>query len=258
MTNPYAPDDVAARFYDTIYRKVRNADAGYYLKKIMQAKGPVLEVGVGTGRIFCPALAGGADIYGIDLSPAMIGKLKEKIRPEHRKRVTVQDAARMSIDKKFDLIIAPFRVFSHLISVRDQLAVLEKIHSHLKPGGRFIFDVFVPNLKALAEGMTEKLDFEGTYAPGKSLRRYSSTLIDPIKQIIHVTMRFVWEEKSGEMTGFWEFPLRYFFRYELEHLIHRSELELDALYGDFYENALESRSEEFLAVCIRGMQAAGT
>ncbi|MBN1224628.1 MAG: class I SAM-dependent methyltransferase [Candidatus Aminicenantes bacterium] len=254
MKNPYERTDTVARFYDTIYAKVRSIDTGYYLKKIAQTKGPVLEVGVGTGRIFFTALKKGADIFGIDASPAMIEKLKKKIGPEDQCRVAVQDAISMQLEKKFDLIIAPFRVFSHLITVEDQLSALDKIHDHLMPGGLFIFDVFIPNHKALAEGMTDRLDFEGEHAPGKILRRYSSTQTDPIEQLIHVTMRFVWEENGREMTDKWEFPLRYFFRYELEHLIGRSKLKLGHIFGDFHENELDADSEEFLVVCTRGIQ----
>jgi SAM-dependent methyltransferase len=251
MANPYERTDAVARFYDTIYDRVRGADRGYYLKKIIQAEGAVLEVGVGTGRIFCTALKKGADIFGIDVSPAMIERLKEKIHTEDHHRVSVQNVVAMDLGEKFDLIIAPFRVFSHLIKVRDQISALERIHSHLRPGGRFIFDVFVPNLKTLIEGMTDRLDFEGEHAPGQKLKRFSTTRADLMKQIIHVTMHFVWEENRREISNQWEFPFRYFFRYELEHLIHRSELDLVGIYGDFLEKPPTSDSEDYVVVCSR-------
>ena len=251
MVNPYERTEAVARFYDTIYDKVRGADRGYYLKKILQARGPVLEIGAGTGRIFCVALQKGANIFGIDLSPAMIDRIKEKIHPEDHHRVSVQNVVTMDLEEKFQLIIAPFRVFSHLIDVQDQLSALDNVHRHLQPGGRFIFDVFVPNLQALIEGMTDKLDFEGEHAPGKKLKRFSTTRADPMKQIIQVTMRFVWEEDGKDMSDQWEFPLRYFFRYELEHLIHRSKLDLVSIFGDFHEKEPNSNSQDFIVVCAK-------
>ena len=67
----YYPEYVA-RFYDVIYSKIRaGTDSEYYLKQILKTQGPVLELGVGTGRLFVDALKQGADIYGIDaLVPA--------------------------------------------------------------------------------------------------------------------------------------------------------------------------------------------
>lgn len=175
MANPYERTDALARFYDTIYDKVRGADRGTISKKLFKLGGPVLEIGVGTGRIFCGALKKGVDIFGIDVSPAMLEKLKEKIPAEDHHRVTLQNVSAMDLGENFDLIIAPFRVFSHLINVEDQLSALDGIHRHLQPGGQFIFDVHVPNLRFLIEGMTDKLDFEGEHAPGKKLQGFSTT-----------------------------------------------------------------------------------
>lgn len=79
-----------ARFYDTFYRHLRDAhDYRFYMNRILSAKGPVLEVGAGTGRFFKDALEKGADIYGIDISPAMIDVLKTKLPEKHHHRVAM-------------------------------------------------------------------------------------------------------------------------------------------------------------------------
>lgn len=244
--------DFVARFYDVTYAKVlTGADCGYSLKKISQTKGAVLEVGVGTGRIFVDALKMGADIYGIDVSPTMIDILKAKLDKKDQNRVRIQDARNLDLEKTFNLIIAPFRVFSHFLSIEDQLKVLNKIHDHLNPGGKLIFDVFVPNLKYLIEGLEDTPDFEGEYEEGKKLTRFSSAEPDLVNQILYVTMHFIWEEDGRKIKKKWRFPLRYYFRYELEHLIHRSKLELVNIYGDFHENELDEESKDFIVVCRR-------
>lgn len=244
--------DFVARFYDVTYAKVlTGADCGYYLKKISQTKGSVLEVGVGTGRIFLDALKMGADIYGIDVSPNMIDLLKAELDKKDHHRVKVQDVRDLDVGKKFDLIIAPFRVFSHLLTVEDQLKALDKIHDHLNPGGRLIFDVFVPNLKYLVEGLGDTPDFDGEYEEGKRLTRFSSAEPDLMNQTLHVTMNFIWEDDDRKIKKKWRFPLRYFFRYELEHLIHRSKLEFVDIYGDFRENQPDDESKDFIVVCKR-------
>ena len=152
--------------------------------------------------------------------------------------------------KKFKLIIAPFRIFSHLITTDDHLSALRNIFNHLEKGGRFIFDVFLPNLKMIKEGNEDYLQFEGEYKPGKLLQRFESARPDYINQIQHVTFKYVWEE-NGIHEEIVEFPFRYFFRYELEHLIARSGLILKNMYGDFEYGKLDSKSNNMICVCKR-------
>jgi len=149
------------------------------------------------------------------------------------------------------LLLPPFRVLSHIIEVDDQIKALNSIHDHLAPGGAFIFDLFVPNLKLLLEGLPPTVDFDGEHAPGQSLRRTTSATSDLITQITTVTMAFTWEDEGQQYSREWSFQMRFFFRYELEHLIARSKLALKAIYGDFAESPLDSKSKELLVHCIR-------
>ena len=106
MEEHFEYPEFVARFYDLIYNKIRTGtDFEYFMNKILEVKGPVLEVGTGTGRFFIEALNKGADIYGIDVSTSMINKLKEKLDKKHYGRISVQDAKKLQIDKKFDLKI---------------------------------------------------------------------------------------------------------------------------------------------------------
>ena len=85
-----------------------------------------MEVGVGTGRFFIEALNQGVDIYGIDISASMVEVLKNKLPKEDHNRVYVENFCKLNMNKKFDLIIAPFRVFMHLLKVEDQFKALKK------------------------------------------------------------------------------------------------------------------------------------
>jgi len=252
MEEHFEYPEFVARFYDLIYNKIRTGtDFEYFMNKILEVKGPVLEVGTGTGRFFIEALNKGADIYGIDVSTSMINKLKEKLDKKHYGRISVQDAKKLQIDKKFDLIIAPFRVFSHMIEIKDQLKFLDNIYDHLKKKGTFIFDLFVPDLKMILEGINNLTDFEGEYEKGKKMKRIISMNSVLIKQVSYVSMTFVWEENDKEITKEWTFPFRYFFRYEIEHLVNQSKLKLEKIYGDFENNDLSPDSKEFIIVCKR-------
>jgi len=241
--------DYVARFYDVVYAQVRTTDHDFYLKKILAANGPVLEIGVGTGRFFLEALKLGADVYGIDASDTMLGVLKKQLDSSQHSRISRQQAEDFSLERKFNLIIAPFRVFSHLITIDQQLRTLERIHHHMNENGIFIFDLFVPNMKFLIEGVNENVDFEGEYAPGKKLRRITSFYADLINQVNNVTMRYEWDENGKINSHSWQFQMRYFFHWEIEHLIARSPLKLETILGDYEENPLTNQSKDFIVVC---------
>ncbi len=250
MKKEHLYPDFFARFYDVIYDHIRSsADHDYFMHKILEANGPVLEVGAGTGRFFTEALKNGADIYGIDISPAMTEVLKQKLPAKDHHRVSVQDVCKLKMNKKFKLILAPFRVFMHLTTIEEQLSALHKVHEHLEAGGLFIFDLFVPNLKLLNEGIENANDFTGEYEPGKILKRYSTMHADLIRQISHVKFRFEWDENGKIQSKEWVTELRFFFRYELEHLLRCSAFDSYKIYGDFSENELTKDSKEFVVVC---------
>jgi SAM-dependent methyltransferase len=250
MSDPYP--DFVARFYDAVYARVRDGvDNEYYLTRMTAAGGPVLEVGVGTGRLLCEARRRGADVWGIDVSSAMIERLRSKLPPEDRARAWVDDAVTMRSDRRFALAVAPFRVLSHVPAVEEQIRFLDNLHDHLLPGGTLIFDLYVPSLRLLLDGLDEHLDFDGEHAPGQRLRRYLTARSDLVRQMTRARMTFVWDEGNEERRADWDFEMRFFFRYEIEHLVARSKLCLVAMHGDFEEGPLDEGSREFVVVCRR-------
>jgi SAM-dependent methyltransferase len=251
MNEPYP--DFAARFYDAVYAKVRDGtDNDFYLARMAAAGGPVLEIGAGTGRLLREAVRRGVDAWGIDVSPAMVERCRAQLPAEARDRVRLADAVSMRMGRDFALVVAPFRVLSHVATVEDQCRVLDTVYEHLVPGGAFVFDVYVPNLKLLLEGLPELCDFDGQWAAGRRLRRFvSSAPADLARQTNHVRMTFVWDEEDGEHRDTWEFDMRFFFRFEIEHLVARSKLRLEALHGDFAGGPLTADSRELVVVCRR-------
>ncbi len=250
MSNLYP--DFFARFYDVIYHQVRDGvDNRFYLDRIGECKGKILEIGSGTGRLLTEALASGADIYGIDISPAMIEVLRTKLPSEQRQRISLQSIVDFRSGSGYDLIIAPFRVFMHLTEITDQLNALNNVCRNLKPGGKFIFDVFNPDLKPLISGLDNITDFDGEYEPGKNLRRITSTKPDLINQIINITFRMEWNDGETVHSSVWETPLRYFFRFELIHLLERSEFASYRIAGDFGGGELTGDSKEFIVTCFK-------
>lgn len=239
-----------ARFYDLIYSKVRSdVDTDYFLKKMIEAKGAVLEVGTGTGRFFLKALKEGADVYGIDISPAMLDILKSKIDEKDHNRISLQDIRDFRTGFLFSLVIAPFRVFMHLVETADQIKALNHVYDQLVEGGTFIFDLYIPDPGLLASGMDEKMDFEGEFEPGNVIRRFVTSHSDLITQVNHLTMRFDWNEGERTFSETWNSELRFFFRYELEYLLRQSKFKNFSIFGDYQENPLTGVSRDFVVMC---------
>ena len=238
-----------ARFYDLLYAGILSDGTNYYIRKILEAKGPVLEAGVGTGRIFIEALAKGADIYGIDISGPMLDILRSKMDSKDHSRISLRDIRDFKADRKFKLVISPFRVFMHMNTIEDQLSALDNVYESLEEGGSFIFDVFVPNPSYLANGIQDMVDFEGEYKPGEKLRRITSADYNLIDQMICLDMRFEWKENGRLLSETWKSTMRFFFRYELELLLGRSKFRKWEIFGGFNECLLAKDSKEFVIVC---------
>lgn len=239
-----------ARFYDTIYHNLRDeTDNQYFQNEIKSTKGKVLEIGAGTGRLFMNALNAGADIHAIDISESMLDVLYSKLPENQHFRVKHANMTDFRTELRFDLILAPFRVLMHLLEKEEQMKAINNAYDHLNSGGRFIFDVFVPDPRQLVQGLENKLDFEGEYAPGMKIRRFASTTPDLIRQTIEVDFHLEWEEASGLKQDDWKLPLRFFFRYELEHLIERTKFERYEIFGDYNRSKLDRYSKEFVVIC---------
>ncbi|MCX6248707.1 MAG: class I SAM-dependent methyltransferase [Bacteroidetes bacterium] len=248
MDSPYP--SCFARFYDLIYSKIRpDIDTDFFLSRIKSAKGPVMEVGTGTGRFFLEALKQGADIYGIDISPAMLDVLNARLGETEKSRVGLQDIRNFDTGFRFILVLAPFRVFMHLANTVDQLIALNHVYDQLLEGGSFIFDLYIPNPALLSSGMNEVMDFEGEYTPGNFVRRFVTSHSDMISQINHLTMRFDWNDGKLNFSETWNSELRFFFRYELEYLLQQSKFNSWSIFGDYHENPLSATSKEFVVVC---------
>ena len=121
--------------------------------------------------------------------------------------------------------------------------------SYPDPGGRYIFDVFNPDLKRLVNDVDNLLEFEGEYEHGKKLKRYVSVKNEINKQLLNLTFRFCWDEDGMEKQDEFFSPMRYFFRYELEHLVSRSKFKNHVIYGDFERNLFDINPKEFIVVC---------
>jgi SAM-dependent methyltransferase len=224
-------------FMDTVYRTADRDDTDYYVDRATEADGPVLELGCGTGRIYLELLEAGVDADGLDRSPESLAFLRANaeergLDPSVRRA----DMAEFSADRAYALVVCPFNAIQELTTLERQRSLLESAYDALAPGGRFVFDTFVPDLEYIAEQWGEwqrrPVEFRGepvTY-------HTRSRLVD------EVTQEYVSEKRAvtpdGERLFSFEGRATLLPARELELLARLSPFESWTVTGDYTDELL--------------------
>jgi SAM-dependent methyltransferase len=215
--------------------------------------GPVLEYGVGTGRIAVPLAQAGIAVTGVDLSRPMLDGLLTRLELEapavrSRVRVVHGDMRRVRLGKRFPLVIAPFNAFLHLYERKDVEAFLARVKSHLAPGGRFVFDVSVPHANDIGADPTRRYGAPRFRHSSRGVVRYGERFeYDPLRQVLLVRMEFSPEDGSEP----WTTPLthRQFFPQEIEALLHYNGFADITWSADFTDAPPDSDVDSLVVSC---------
>ena len=119
----------------------------------LAGRGAALELGVGTGRIALPLARRGVPVRGIDLSEAMVARLRAKPGAEAI-GVTIGDFATTRVDGTFAVAYLVYNTINNLTTQDAQVACFRNVGAHLAPGGHFVVEVGVPDLRRLPPGQT--------------------------------------------------------------------------------------------------------
>lgn len=118
----------------------------------LAGSGRVLELGIGSGLIALPLVARGIDLHGIDLSPAMVARLRAKPGGEAIP-VTMGNFADVAVEGEFSLIFVAYNTLFALQSQDEQVRCFQNVAAHLAPGGVFVVEVFVPQSANFSAGL---------------------------------------------------------------------------------------------------------
>jgi SAM-dependent methyltransferase len=244
---------VDAPYYDHAYRR-RRQDVRFYADLAERLGGPVLELGVGTGRVAIAIARRGVEVVGVDRVPEMLAQARMHLGREPsrvRNLVTLKkgDLTRLRLERRFPLVIAPFNVFMHLYERQDWERALATVKAHLKRRGRLAFDIRLPDLVELARDPQKTYRGRPVTRPDDGLRyRYGEGFeYDPVTQIELVTMVF---EREGAPESFFITPLahRQVFPAELEALLHYNGFTIVERFGDFDRSELGAESESQIVI----------
>ena len=119
----------------------------------LAGSGRALELAIGTGRIALPLAQRGVPVHGIDMSKAMVARLRAKPGGEDI-GVTIGDFATTTVDGVFSVAYLVFNTISNLTTQEEQVACFRNVAAHLEPGGCFVIEVGIPELQRLPPGET--------------------------------------------------------------------------------------------------------
>jgi len=143
--------DRIARLYDPWSVSVVE-DVSFYLERARRSVGPVVELGVGTGRIAVPLAADGIEVIGVDTSEGMLAVARERAELAGVEvDLRYGDLRDPPVEGPVPIVLAPFRSLLHMETEADRIAAVRAVHRLLEPGGRFVFDVFNPGREDIAE-----------------------------------------------------------------------------------------------------------
>ncbi len=148
MPENYFGEEVAAE-YDDPYDPMFSAEAIEPVVDFLvelAGDGRALELGIGTGRIALPLSARGVHVSGIDLSEAMVARLRAKPGGD-AVDVTIGDFATTKVDGRFKLAYLVYNTIQNLTTQEEQIACFQNVAEHLEPGGFFVIEVGMPDLK---------------------------------------------------------------------------------------------------------------
>jgi SAM-dependent methyltransferase len=215
---PSSYDSIAA-LYDPWSRSVKE-DVDFYVAEARKADGPIVELGVGTGRIAVPTAQAGVQVIGIDSSEGMLEICRRRaaeVGVSELLDLRLGDLRRPPVQERVTLVTCPFRALLHLQSDEERLDAFRAVYRLLHPGSRFVFDVFAPS----------RADVEETH--GRWLERepgiWERADWDLDSRILTLSVRG--EAGETRMRLAWRAPD------EWRYLLEQTGFEVLALYGWF-------------------------
>ena len=234
--------------YDLEYQSQSEQDIPFWRELVMRyTPQRVLELACGSGRIGLELLhsPGSFQLEGLDISPEMLAVYRRKLEQEPesaQQRVTLHEADmsdyRLPNKGSFDLVLLPFNSVAHLYEIDQQLGAFKNTYDHLAPGGRFVVDIFLPDIDYLSDALNrpshvyleDEIELESEF----TMLLYTTRKYDPIEQLQHL----LWTHEKFFETGDHEryltkLDLHVFFPRELQLLFLATGFRVEAIYGDY-------------------------
>jgi SAM-dependent methyltransferase len=253
----YRPD-----LYDAVTPRTFQGDVDWYRRKAQESRGPVLELGAGTGRVTLAIAEAGVPVHALDASRDMLDALQAKLAAcphevRHRVQLVHGDMRSFELSERFALIIAPFRAFLHNATEQDRRACLDRVRTHLRPGGRFAFNVFHPSLEYMAQHagpLAGVWRWAGDYElpTGGFVVRSEATRYDTVRQIVHSRHRYDEYAPDGSLTrtSLHRLDLAYLYPTDIRRLLTEVGFRDVTISGGLAGDALSRDADELVVEAV--------
>jgi SAM-dependent methyltransferase len=223
----------------------------FYLQLAREARGPVLDIACGTGRILLPCLQAGVDIEGLDLFEPMLQRLRAKAKALGLSPTLHQaDMSDFSLARRYALVMIPFNAFIHNMTQESQIRCLTLCREHLLAGGTLVFDTFFPALEYVSSPAgTRVLEGELPHPEtGLPMRMYDTRTIDRVAQTQHSLNELELLAADGSVASVYrsQCSSRYFYKHEMELLVRASGFARWEIWGDFDRRPLTRDSDAMI------------
>ena len=207
--------------------------------------GPAIEFAIGTGRVAIPLSKAGVQVSGIELSHAMISRLREKVG-EDRIPVVQGDMTEASAGENFSLAFLVFNTIANLLTQDEQVRCFQNAARHLAPGGSFVVELWVPQLRWLPPGHSGTVEVS---QPGYLLVDSYDVLH---QQVISHHVRFSPELSEGRDATIGRTPHRYIWPSELDLMARLAGFELESRWADWDRSEFTADSRSHVSVYRKG------
>jgi SAM-dependent methyltransferase len=236
--------------YDLEYGD-HDEDIAYYIQLARAARGPVLELGCGTGRLTVPMLKAGATVWGVDASQPMLDGLRAKLQGcddavRLRCRAVHGDFRTLKLIHRFPLVLWPFNAMHHCDDPDDVRATLDHIRALLLPGGQLALDCYLPDM-ALYDRDPEARYEQRTFTDprtGGPLDSWEQGWWDADKHVHHVVYTYKHRDGTEEQA---HLALRMFELPELRTLLSEQGWQITHEAQDFLGTPLSERPLKWVA-----------
>lgn len=229
-----------AAYYDEIFPRSDEA-AVELLEGYSGSPARAVELAIGTGRVALPLYQRGVDVIGVDISDQMVSRLRAKPGGEEIE-VVMGDFADVPVEGTFPLIYLPFNTLFGLLDQERQVECFENVAAHLEPGGRFVLDCFVPDVK--------RYDAHNTRMNVSSIgstreHAYELSIHHPLEQ--RVTSHHVRRRSDGQ-TIVLPVKIRYVWPSEMDLMARLGGLQLEERWGWYDRRAFTDTSGQHVSV----------
>ncbi len=233
-------DDEAARTYDT-------TESAMFAPEVLEpmvdrltalaAGGRALEFAIGTGRVAIPLAARGVPVTGIELSDAMLARLREKADAATIPVIS-GDMASTRVPGEYTLVYLVYNTISNLLTQAEQVNCFRNAADHLTPGGRFVIELGVPGVRNLPPGPKARVFHS---EPGY----LGVDTYDIVNQ--HLTSHHIYFDDSKQARVF-RSPHRYIWPAELDLMAETAGFELESRHADWSATPFTADSDSHVSV----------